>query len=346
MTEKKYFSFLKHYCLQCKEEIHLNVKRLGRYEREGYPEYHSGHKKKFFKKEQGDFCFLPHYCQCGCKNKINLIKNRIVLYELNKYPKYILGHKSKVIHKNQVIFGNFCYLPNYCACPDHELMELSKKEICNYERCGYPKFIRGHSHKINHPLSIAKGNFEFIPYKCSCGCNEYIKLNPKNFSRYEKYGYPKFKKGHNSRCSTEQQKINMSKAQIIVNNNPERKKKQSEIMKGNKYFKNHKHTEEFKENRRKYKSPRWTGGIIHKRRRRKENFKWNPLNPIIGNGKIIKGYERHHVNYNDFIYVPKDYNQGISHNIYTGYNMLKVNTMAYFFLIMNYISELNKLFKI
>ncbi len=59
---------------------------------------------------------------------------------------------------------------------------------------------------------------------------------------------------------------------------------------------------------------------------------------------MIKGYERHHVNFNDIIYVPKDYNQGITHRLDTGYNMTNVNTMSYFFLIMNYIEDLNKLF--
>lgn len=238
----------------------------------------------------------------------------------------------------------FCFIPHYCGCSCHELLQLKKENFADYERKGYPKFIKGHSHKINHPLSIAKGDFEFIPYKCECGCDEFIKLENKNFARYEKEGYPKYKRGHSSRCMSEQQKVNMSKAQIIANNNVDRKKKQSERMKGKQYFKGYKHTEELKENRRGNKSPRWSGGVVTKRRKRLI-FNWYPLNPCIGDGKIIKGYERHHINFNDFIYVPKEYNQNINHNILTGYNMLKVNTMAYFFLIMNNICELNKIFK-
>src|SRR3990172_3222212 len=41
----------------------------------------------------------------------------------------------------------FCYLPHYCACPDHELMELDPNKMRRYEREGYHKYIRGHQQK-------------------------------------------------------------------------------------------------------------------------------------------------------------------------------------------------------
>ena len=58
----------------------------------------------------------------------------------------------------------------------------------------------------------------------------------------------------------------------------------------------------------------------------------------------MKNFDRHHVNKNDIIYIPNEYNQEIKHNIDNGYNMEQINTISYFFLIMNYIDELNKLF--
>lgn len=72
---------------------------------------------------------------------------------------------------------------------------------------------------------------------------------------------------------------------------------------------------------------------------------WHSLNPVIGNGRrIIRGFQRHHVNLNDIIYIPTNYNQEIPHNLMNGFNMEIVNTIAYFFLIMNNIEELNKSF--
>ncbi len=51
---------------------------------------------------------------------------------------------------------NFCYLPYYCSCPDHESMILDPSKMKRYEREGYPRFIKGHMHKGHTPWNKDK----------------------------------------------------------------------------------------------------------------------------------------------------------------------------------------------
>ena len=67
---------------------------------------------------------------------------------------------------------------------------------------------------------------------------------------------------------------------------------------------------------------------MHKRHR---NLGYNPLN------KWFEGCEAHHINFNDVIYIPKEIHQGIRHNLLTGKNMTLINSIAYQFLMGNYI---------
>ena len=65
--------------------------------------------------------------------------------------------------------------------------------------------------------------------------------------------------------------------------------------------------------------------------KRQRNLGFNPLN------KYFKGVEAHHINFNDVIYIPKSLHRSISHNLFTGKNMGKINCLAYQFLLGNYV---------
>lgn len=56
------------------------------------------------------------------------------------------------------------------------------------------------------------------------------------------------------------------------------------------------------------------------------------------------GCVAHHIDKENIIFVPKEINKIIYHNVYTGYNMEIVNTMAYFFLITQNINKLKEIF--
>jgi len=56
--------------------------------------------------------------------------------------------------------------------------------------------------------------------------------------------------------------------------------------------------------------------------------------------------EGHHIDFENIIHIPKEWNHIIPHNVYTGYNMEIVNTYAYFFLMMQNIGELDNMFNI
>ncbi len=55
--------------------------------------------------------------------------------------------------------------------------------------------------------------------------------------------------------------------------------------------------------------------------------------------------EGHHINLNDVIYVPYEWNHMIAHNVWTGENMEIVNSMTYFFLMQQNIKEIGEIFK-
>src|SRR4030067_1050297 len=82
----------------------------------------------------------------------------------------------------------------------------------------------------NNSRSIAKGNFEFIPYKCKCNCGKFIELKKEYFSAYERKGYPKFINGHHSRGHKDSKETRLLKS---INNsmyNPEIKEKHKNIV--------------------------------------------------------------------------------------------------------------------
>ena len=79
------------------------------------------------------------------------------------------------------------------------------------------------------------------------------------------------------------------------------------------------HPERRKEMRRKWKS------------KRRHNLGFNPLN------EWFEGSNGHHINFNDVIYIPKDLHRSIPHCLETGKNMALINSIAYQFLVENYI---------
>lgn len=205
-------------------------------------------------------------------------------------------------------------IPSLCECDDPNCRELVY---------GGKRFIQGHNTKTKEGRKMFSDvNLSKISYLkgksalCHIG-NKYALKKPNEFKKRNCGNHKAWNKGKSS----------WSKNKHFSESH---KKKIADSLKGS-------------------NNGNWKGGekICGERHYiRTKNLGWHSLNPCIGNGnQIIKGYERHHVNKNDVIYVPKHYNQDIIHNLHTGYHMEIVNTMAYFFLIMNYIEDLNKLFK-
>lgn len=250
---------------------------------------------------------------------------------------------------------------HYCECPLHE--EIIYKE--SYEKYGYPKFIKGHSSRCmtqDTKNKLKEARSKQIPPMLG-------KKNP-NFSKFMKEHNPMYNpevvakhSGENNWMTTPEGRLwaserikgdkNPSKRYEVCNkiseankevwkNNSEKRQEKSELLK--KSWQDPK----FKIEHLGKNHYRYNGGIEEYRRRkliRRSQLGWYSLNPIIGDGNYnIRGYQRYHVNQNDIIYVPIDYNQDIPHNVVTGYNMTIINHIAYLFLIMNNISELNKLF--
>lgn len=72
-----------------------------------------------------------------------------------------------------------------------------------YAKVGYPKRhtscnkrIREKVELIRDDKKITHRNFEFISYKCKCGCEEIVQLNKEKISIYERLGYPEYIPGH------------------------------------------------------------------------------------------------------------------------------------------------------
>ncbi len=75
----------------------------------------------------------------------------------------------------------------------------------------------------------------------------------------------------------------------------------------------------------------------HKKHSKRKNLGFNPLN------EPFKNSNGHHINLNDVIYIPENIHESISHNVFKGRNMEKINTQAYFFLLQQNIKEFSLL---
>lgn len=182
---------------------------------------------------------------------------------------------------------------------------------------------------------------------CSCGCGTLIE-------EFNKYKRPRrFIKGHymKGKSFSEKHKENLSKnhANVSGKNNPFYNKKHSKISR-EKISKTSIQRESHKGKNnpmfgiKKYGvyNPNWNGGEriswLRKSSKRRE-LGYVPLN------EPFQGSDGHHINLNDVIYIPEEYNK-IQHNVRTGKNMDIINAYAYFFLVQQNIGELSNMFKI
>ncbi len=81
----------------------------------------------------------------------------------------------------------------------------------------------------------------------------------------------------------------------------------------------------------------WNGGrrIADARQhsKRKRELDFIPLNDPFENS------EGHHINKQDVIYIPKEWNHIVDHNVHTGKNMDIINSLAFFFLVQQNINK-------
>ena len=71
---------------------------------------------------------------------------------------------------------------------------------------------------------------------------------------------------------------------------------------------------------------------------RRKNFKRRSLGFIPLN-EPFEGSEAHHIDKERVIYMPKEYHQSVSHNVWTGKNMALINNLAYDYLLETKIAE-------
>lgn len=87
-----------------------------------------------------------------------------------------------------------------------------------------------------------------------------------------------------------------------------------------------------------FKTPNGKIAIRKQTHKRRRELGCNPLN------SYFSGCVSHHVDTKNIIFIPEKLNKSIPHNVYTGHNMDIINTHAYFFLMMQNIDTLKKLF--
>jgi len=115
-----------------------------------------------------------------------------------------------------------------------------------------------------------------------------------------------------------------------------------------KYYQDNK--EEIKEKRKEYreenkekikeysKTPKRKEGRKRRQAKRRRNLGFNPLNVW------FKNSEGHHINNTDVIYIPKKLHLNYyGHSILSNKNMEPINTVAFFFLLMQNIDEIRNL---
>ena len=74
--------------------------------------------------------------------------------------------------------------------------------------------------------------------------------------------------------------------------------------------------------------------IVRRRNsKRQRELGFVPLN------EWFEGSEAHHVDRERVIYIPKEYHQSVSHNVWTGKNMALINNLAYDYLLETKIAE-------
>jgi len=188
---------------------------------------------------------------------------------------------------------------------------------------------------------------------CKCGCGKEIIIKP--YIIYANKSIPKYIRGHNNRNTTRtltSEHIYNLKISHMGKISPTRGKKMSdefckknsESHKGQIPWNKGKKGLQIAWNKGKCgkNSPTWKGGSklansksINKRNR---ELGFNPINEYYIN------LEGHHVNKTDIIYIPKEWNHIVYHNVHTGKNMFIVNSYAYFFMLQQNIQKLHSYF--
>lgn len=195
-------------------------------------------------------------------------------------------------------------VPHYCNCPDKEIIEWKD----SFKNTGIPKYKVGHRKKVCRVSERKK-------YKC-----EYNRLRNKRCASSINANKRKWKKEHPEKVKNYHQKNKEKDNKRVIEwakKNPER----------------------IRENNRKFsKTPK--GKECNKRKKQKH---YRELGWVLINKKF-SGSEGHHVDRNNVIFIPIELHESIWHNVYTGKNMVAINTITFFFLMMQNIDELNKLF--
>lgn len=74
------------------------------------------------------------------------------------------------------------------------------------------------------------------------------------------------------------------------------------------------------------------------RSKRRKIFNFNPLNVY------FESSHAHHINFKDVIYIPEELHRNVGHSLQNNINMESINTIAFFFLIMQNINNIGDIY--
>jgi len=161
----------------------------------------------------------------------------------------------------------------------------------------------------------------------------------KNPEKYNLYGRNLYKLNRESILLKQKKRYENNKEELILKAREYRKTHKTESSNAVKKYQD-KHVEKAYNDWKKWiKTPNGRDYIRKKRSRRRRTLGFSPLN------SWFKDSNGHHINLIDVIYIPKDMNKEVFHNVKTGKNMEIINTMAYFFLLMQNIDKIRGLIK-
>ena len=140
-------------------------------------------------------------------------------------------------------------------------------------------------------------------------------INKEKYKKYSKEYYWTHKEEHNKKM---QEYFQTHKEQKKEYDRKYRQANKEKYVKQAKQWKD-KNPEKAREINKKHKN------------KRERNLGFNPLN------KWFEGCKAHHINFNDVICIPKELHKSIPHCLETGRNMALINSVAYQFLMGNYI---------
>jgi hypothetical protein len=101
---------------------------------------------------QGDFSFLPIYCQCPCHEPIQLNKERIKEYECKGYPKFINHHNRRGITISDEIRKNMSDAQKIAQNKSDVKKKNSESHIGLQSGEKHPMYGKHHSEKTKEVL--------------------------------------------------------------------------------------------------------------------------------------------------------------------------------------------------